>query len=88
MSIGDGDLSRDWAARAGIGNHLKCRPLRGSIDEFRIYNYALKPDEIKALVGACRNSENVDSRSETGEPDATDSIKGSADNVKKGMCIV
>ena len=40
--------------RAGIGNNEKGRPLRGSIDEFRIYNYALKPDEIKALVSACK----------------------------------
>ena len=28
--------------------------MRGAIDEFRIYNYALKPDEIKALVSACK----------------------------------
>jgi len=54
MSIGEGELSRDWGVRAGIGNHEKHRPLRGAIDEFRIYNYALKPDEIKALVSACK----------------------------------
>ena len=47
-------MSRDWGVRAGIGNKEKNRPLRGSIDEFRIYNYALKPDEIKALVSACK----------------------------------
>lgn len=54
MSIGEGELSRDWGVRAGIGNHGKNRPLKGAIDEFRIYNYALKPDEIKALVSACK----------------------------------
>jgi len=54
QSLGDGALSRDWGVRAGIGNKEKGRPLRGSIDEFRIYNYALKPDEIKALVSACK----------------------------------
>ncbi|XP_065684197.1 uncharacterized protein LOC100206840 isoform X1 [Hydra vulgaris] len=54
QSIGDGQLSRDWGVRAGIGNHEKNRALRGSIDEFRIYNYALKSDEIKALVSACK----------------------------------
>ena len=57
QSIGEGELSRDWGVRAGIGNHEKHRPLRGSIDEFRIYNYALKPDEIKALVSACKPNE-------------------------------
>jgi len=54
QSLGDGALSRDWGVRAGIGNKEKGRSLRGSIDEFRIYNYALKPDEIKALVSACK----------------------------------
>lgn len=54
ISVGSGELSRDWGVRAGIGNHEKHRPLRGAIDEFRIYNYALKPDEIKALVSACK----------------------------------
>jgi len=54
QSLGEGALSRDWGVRAGIGNKEKGRPLRGSIDEFRIYNYALKPDEIKALVSACK----------------------------------
>ena len=54
QSLGDGALSRDWGVRAGIGNKERNRPLRGSIDEFRIYNYALKPDEIKALVSACK----------------------------------
>ncbi|XP_057314052.1 uncharacterized protein LOC130655325 isoform X3 [Hydractinia symbiolongicarpus] len=74
MSIGEGELSRDWAARAGIGNHMKHRPLRGSIDEFRIYNYALKSDEIKALVGACRNGDG-EQRSETAEPEQTGDVK-------------
>ena len=54
QSIGDGQLSRDWGVRAGIGNKEKGRSLKGSIDEFRIYNYALKNDEIKALVTACK----------------------------------
>jgi len=79
MTLSSGcDLSRDWATHAGIGNHLKHRPLRGSIDEFRIYNYALRPDEIKALVGACRATENP-TRSEGID---NDDIKPSAD-VKK-----
>jgi len=73
------DLSRDWATHAGIGNHLKHRPLRGSIDEFRIYNYALRPDEVKALVGACRATDNAGSRS-----DGIDDDGGMhSDNVKK-----
>ena len=54
QSIGEGQLSRDWGVHAGISNHVKHRALRGSIDEFRIYNYALKSDEIKALVSACK----------------------------------
>jgi len=74
------DLSRDWATHAGIGNHLKHRPLRGSIDEFRIYNYALRPDEIKALVGACRATDNPNIRSEGID---SDDIKPSPDSVKK-----
>lgn len=52
---------------------LKCRPLQGSIDEFRIYNYALTPDEIKALVSACK------------APDAAASTKTlSAETTDKG----
>jgi len=74
------DLSRDWATHAGIGNHLKHRPLRGSIDEFRIYNYALRPDEIKALVGACRATDNPGSRSEGMDDDGG---MHNSDNVKK-----
>jgi len=70
MSIGDGELSRDWAVHAGIGNHQRHRPLRGAVDEFRIYNYALKVDEIKALVGACRNSDGGDARSDMAEPES------------------
>lgn len=64
QSIGSGELSRDWDTKVRIGNAAQgcfpepCkRPLRGSIDEFRIYNYALTPDEIKALVGACKNDD-------------------------------
>ena len=55
QSIGEGlPLSRDWGVHAGISNFEKNRPLQGSIDEFRIYNYALTPDEIRALVSACK----------------------------------
>lgn len=71
QSIGEGELSRDWGVRAGIGNHEKHRPLRGSIDEFRIYNYALKPDEIKALVSACKpNGADGATKSDLPPPDA------------------
>lgn len=55
QSIGEGlPLSRDWGVHAGISNKNKNRPLQGSVDEFRIYNYALTPDEIRALVSACK----------------------------------
>lgn len=55
-------LSRDWNIRAGISNKEKSRPLQGSVDEFRIYNYALTPDEIKALVSACKAPESNDAK--------------------------
>ena len=55
QSIGEGlPLSRDWGVHAGISNKMRNRPLQGSVDEFRIYNYALTPDEIRALVSACK----------------------------------
>jgi len=64
QSIGSGELSRDWDTKVRIGNGVSLcspepckRPLKGSIDEFRIYNYALTPDEIHALVGACKNDD-------------------------------
>ena len=64
QSIGNGELSRDWDTKVRIGNGVNMcgaepckRPLKGSIDEFRIYNYALTPDEIHALVGACKNDD-------------------------------
>lgn len=63
QSIGDGMLSRDWTGHAGISNVAKRRPLQGSIDEFRIYNYALTPDEIKALVSACMSPDATDAKS-------------------------
>lgn len=66
QSIGDGQLSRDWGMRAGISNRDKGRLLRGSVDEFRIYNYALTPDEIKALVSACMSTPPAGA----GKPDA------------------
>ena len=74
QSIGSGELSRDWDTKVRIGNAQSgctpepCkRPLRGSIDEFRIYNYALTPDEIKALVGACKNDDAPGARSVVNE---------------------
>jgi hypothetical protein len=64
QSIGAGELSRDWDTKVRIGMAVNTcgpdpckRPLKGSVDEFRIYNYALTPDEIHALVGACKNDE-------------------------------
>ena len=53
-TIGCGCLSRDWAREAKIGNEEMKRPLSGLIDEFRIYNYALTADEIKALYEKCK----------------------------------
>lgn len=53
MTIGSGYLSRDWVARAGIGDHKAARPLMGFIDEFKIYNYALERKDIVALVNKC-----------------------------------
>ena len=53
-SIGCGFLSRDWGSEAKIGNSRMKRPLGGLIDEFRLYNYALNPDEIKALFEKCK----------------------------------
>ncbi|XP_073241521.1 uncharacterized protein [Porites lutea] len=53
MTIGGGLLSRDWLARAGIGDHKAGRPLMGFIDEFRIYNYALTKAEIETLAKMC-----------------------------------
>ena len=65
-------MSRDWGVRAGIGNHEKNRALRGSIDEFRIYNYALKSDEIKALVSACKaNGGDETAAAQSQSPDIT-----------------
>jgi len=57
QSIGDGMLSTNWNVHAGISYLDKQRSLDGEIDEFRIYNYALTPDEIRALVSACREPE-------------------------------
>lgn len=79
MSIGEGELSRDWGVRAGIGNHDKNRPLRGAIDEFRIYNYALKSDEIKALVSACKPN-----GAEPPKPDQPAAEGGSLEAPKEG----
>jgi len=79
QSLGEGMLSRDWGVRAGIGNKEKHRPLRGSIDEFRIYNYALKNDEIKALVTACKNggSDATGATAEGGnQPEASAAVNG------------
>ena len=53
-SIGNGYLSRDWGAEAKIGNTKMNRPLSGLIDEFRLYNYALSPEEIKQLFEKCK----------------------------------
>ena len=53
-SIGNGYLSRDWGAEAKIGNTKMSRPLSGLIDEFRLYNYALSPEEIKQLFEKCK----------------------------------
>lgn len=82
QSIGNGELSRDWDTKVRIGNNAQChpepckRPLKGSIDEFRIYNYALTPDEIHALVGACKNDDQTSRSTVTDTKTVTD---------KKGM---
>lgn len=82
QSIGNGELSRDWDTKVRIGNAIALcspepckRPLKGSIDEFRIYNYALTPDEIHALVGACKNDDQGSTKSDV--PDS-----------KKGSCVI
>lgn len=50
-----GDLSQDWGHFAGIGFHFYEKTyLRGIIDEFMMYNYALKEEEIRFLAqGNC-----------------------------------
>ena len=54
MTQGSGLLSRDWLTRAGIGDHKASRSLRGYIDEFQMYNYALTKVELKKLVDQCK----------------------------------
>uniref|UniRef100_A0A7M5UHS1 LamG-like jellyroll fold domain-containing protein n=2 Tax=Clytia hemisphaerica TaxID=252671 RepID=A0A7M5UHS1_9CNID len=101
QSIGDGLLSRDWSVHAGISNMLKCRPLQGSIDEFRIYNYALTPDEIKALVSACKapdaaastktlsaeTTDKAEARSETPKENESDSTSDKKTERKRRSLI-
>ncbi|EDO39745.1 predicted protein [Nematostella vectensis] len=53
MTTGSGLLSRDWLTRAGIGDHKANRPLKGFVDDFRIYNYALNKAEIFQLAQEC-----------------------------------
>jgi hypothetical protein len=50
-----GDLSQDWGHFAGIGYHFYEKSyLRGLIDEFMMYNYALSEEEIQFLaLGSC-----------------------------------
>lgn len=89
QSLGDGALSRDWGVRAGIGNKEKGRPLRGSIDEFRIYNYALKPDEIKALVSACKAAapDTVSAAAEGGDNTGDTAQKSDDAPTPGGKCL-
>jgi len=47
------ELSRDWAMRAGIGDHKVMRPLSGYMDEFMMYNHPLPTTEIKKLATKC-----------------------------------
>ena len=54
MTSGAGLLSRDWLTRAGIGDHKASRPLRGFIDEFQMYNYALTKADLKKLIDKCK----------------------------------
>ena len=52
-AAGNGFLSQDWNAHAGIGKHKDARFLQGEVDEFRIYNKALKQKEINDLIKKC-----------------------------------
>lgn len=52
-AAGNGFLSQDWNAHAGIGKHKDARFLQGEVDEFRIYNKALTQKEINDLIKKC-----------------------------------
>ncbi|KAK3699402.1 hypothetical protein QZH41_018563 [Actinostola sp. cb2023] len=52
-SQGSGLLSQDWDSHAGIGRHKDSRFLDGQVDEFRIYNYEMKEDDIRKLMKTC-----------------------------------
>lgn len=56
MSVNEfgGYLSRDWNMRVGIGDHKNFRPVLGFVDEFRIYNYAVKKQEVVDMVNKCQ----------------------------------
>ena len=49
-SIGNGDLSTDWAVGAGIGQHKGGRQLLGLMDEFYMFKRSLDADEVVALM--------------------------------------
>lgn len=49
-----GYLSLDWNMRVGIGDHKNFRPVLGFVDEFRIYNYAVKKQEVVDMVNKCQ----------------------------------
>ena len=55
MKSASGDLSQDWGHFAGVGYRFyEKRHLGGLIDEFIMYNYALKDEEIRFLAeGNC-----------------------------------
>lgn len=54
MTTGAGLLSRDWLTRAGIGDHKAARPLRGYIDDFQMYNYAMTKAELAKVIATCK----------------------------------
>ncbi|XP_065068191.1 uncharacterized protein LOC135693555 isoform X1 [Rhopilema esculentum] len=77
-SVGNGYLSRDWGAEAKIGNNKMNRPLSGLIDEFRIYNYALSPEEIKQLFEKCKFGSGANNLNEKTGGGRSDGIAGIA----------
>jgi len=49
-SPGNGTLSIDWSVTAGLGQHKGGRQFLGLMDEFYMFQRALDPDEIIALM--------------------------------------
>jgi len=86
-SVGNGYLSRDWGGEAKIGNTKMNRPLEGLIDEFRLYNYALSPEEIKALFEKCKfgsGANNLNEKTGGSRSEGITAIAGETKDAKDG----